>query len=66
MMVGQRPGASPRLLVIILALLAAAWVVREATHRSAPQGRRPAVVSGPARPASVLIEGPPGSHAPRP
>ncbi|HSZ51548.1 MAG TPA: hypothetical protein VK801_08240 [Caulobacteraceae bacterium] len=66
MIVGQRPGASPRVLIIILAVLAAAWVVREATHRGAAEGKAPAVRSAAARPASIIVEGPPDSHASRP
>jgi hypothetical protein len=66
MIVGQRPGASPRILIIILAVLAAAWVVREATHRGVPEARAPAVRSAAARPASIIVGGPSDSPASQP
>jgi hypothetical protein len=63
MIVGQRPGASPKLLFVILALLAGAWAVREATHRSAPAARAPTVQPAAPPPASLTIERPVDSHA---
>ena len=64
MIVGQRPGASPKLLFVILALLAAAWAVREATHRAAPPARSPVAQAAAAQPAaSLTIERPVDSHA---
>ncbi|HEY1927314.1 MAG TPA: hypothetical protein VGG92_07610 [Caulobacteraceae bacterium] len=66
MIVGQRPGASPRVLIIILAVLAAVWVFRAATHRGAPEARTPAVRSAAARPASIIVEGQSDSHSSHP
>ena len=66
MIVGQRPGASPRLLVIIIAVLAAAWLVREATHRGGAESRAPAARPGASQPASILLEGSPETKAARP
>ena len=66
MIVGQRPGASPRVLIIIIALLAAAWVAREAIHRSAPETRPPSVATGATRPASVIVSAPPSSRSAQP
>ena len=57
MIVGQRPGASPRLLVIIIAILAAVWVAREAVHRRAPEARAPAGAAA-TRPASIIVDAP--------
>jgi hypothetical protein len=65
MIVGQRPGASPRLLIVILVVLAAAWVVREATHHGSPAARTPGVGAGVAQPASISLERPAEPQAPR-
>ena len=59
MIVGQRPGASPKLLFVILGLLAAAWAIREATHRAAPAARAPVAQAAAAQPPAVLTIGRP-------
>lgn len=55
MIVGQRPGASPRLLIVVLAVLAAAWLARDLVHRSAPAAKTSAVQAGLARPPSAIV-----------
>ena len=65
MIVGQRPGASPKLLVVILALLAAAWAYREATHHSARPARSPSVSADAAQPAAITLEQPADSQPAR-
>lgn len=51
MIVGQRPGASPKLLIFVLAVIAAVWVARQGGRHSAPAATGAAVRAGPARPA---------------
>jgi hypothetical protein len=54
MMVGQRPGASPRLLVVVLVVLAAVWLARGYMGHKAPEQRPVGTqAAGAATPATV-------------
>jgi len=66
MIVGQQPRGSPGLLIIFVALLAAAWVAREATHRNPSETKASSVGPGAARPPSVIVGAPPESQPRRP